>query len=55
MIALKSQQAQLAYWTNPDQFDSDPSESASNDHRVERMLGIDPSDPLAAAVRGQSP
>ena len=40
---------------DPDQFDSDPSESASNDYRVERMLGIDPSDPLAAAVRGQSP
>lgn len=52
-IALKSQQAQLAYWTNPDQFDSGPSESAQNDYRVERMLGIDPSDPLAATVRGQ--
>jgi hypothetical protein len=52
-IQLRTAQAENDYWSHPDKYDSDPNkEGATDDYRVERMLGIDPADPVAGMVRG---
>jgi len=49
-LALKTQQAQTTYWSNPSQFQAD---APAGGDQLAKTLGISDDDPLLGMVRGQ--